>query len=552
MTPSNRELIQAWEKIVRGDTHAFADFVDQHKNLVASIAYSVTGELSSSEDIAQEAFLVAWQSREELSDTSKLVSWLSSIARNLAKQWVRQRSAKSWASDNLDEITISQDQPHPADRLISLEEQQLIWSVLEALPESYREVLILYYRENHSIANVASALEITEEAARQRLSRGRQLLRTEVERTVEIALAKSRPSARFTANVVSLLAISSNSTVGKFTAGAAASVIGKTTAQGTLLASTQTAATGAMLGAAGGLLGTLVGLAGAWVGIRLPQLMAPTMTERRLLEREGKIIWRILWIFLCVSFLSIGIALPFAGQRNVILFVVLGNVGLSLCFPLIFFIRGIKMNQQIKVIRQTVSPEQDPNPNWFKDRMGIAKPHGMARLRGRKVTSKSTLLGWPIYDFQVSDSDAAHSRAPALHAKGWIAVGDKATGFIALGGYARGVFAFGGFTIGLVSFGGIAMGLLSMGGLAVGMLTAGGLAVGHSAIGGCAVGWQAAGGGAFGVYSANGGLAIAGNIAEGGLAISRKYAVGGQAVAPEANTRSRLSIAAPLGSRNTW
>lgn len=74
---------------MQGDTREFAVFVDQNKNLVTSIAYSAIGDLSGSEDIAQETFLAAWQARQELRDPNKLVSWLSSIARNLAKQWVR-------------------------------------------------------------------------------------------------------------------------------------------------------------------------------------------------------------------------------------------------------------------------------------------------------------------------------------------------------------------------------------------------------------------------------------------------------------------------------
>jgi len=79
-------ITDRWQKIRAGDTHEYAAFVDQYKNLVTSIAYSCTGDLTGSEDIAQETFLVAWQSRHEVREPEKLVSWLSSIARNLARQ----------------------------------------------------------------------------------------------------------------------------------------------------------------------------------------------------------------------------------------------------------------------------------------------------------------------------------------------------------------------------------------------------------------------------------------------------------------------------------
>jgi zinc protease len=283
-------------------------------------------------------------------------------------------------------------------------------------------------------------------------------------------------------------------------------------------------------------LGAIGGLAGTWLGIRVPQLMAPTMTERRLLEREGRVIWRLALIFLFATLASVALTLWFAARPNAVMYAVLGNMAMGVAFAAICIIRGVRLNGQIKKIRREISPEQDPNPTWLKDRMGLANEPGKAKWVGRRATSKRQLLGWPIYDFQVSDPSSQQSSSDARHAKGWIAVGDKATGFVAIGHYARGIFAFGGRSLGVVSFGGVSMGLVSFGGVALGLLAIGGGAIGHSAIGGGAIGWQAAGGGAFGIYSANGGLAISGNIAEGGLAISWKYAVGGEARAPEANT----------------
>ena len=85
------------------------------------------------------------------------------------------------------------------------------------------------------------------------------------------------------------------------------------------------------------------------------------------------------------------------------------------------------------------------------------------------------------------------------HAKGFIAIGDKATGFIAIGGLARGVIAIGGCALGLISFGGVSLGaLLAVGGLAIGGVAFGGAAVGGVAMGGHASGFYACGGAAFG------------------------------------------------------
>jgi len=52
--------------------------------------------------------------------------------------------------------------------------------MLERIPATYREALILFYREEKSIERVAIELELSEEAVKQRLSRGRKLLQDEV------------------------------------------------------------------------------------------------------------------------------------------------------------------------------------------------------------------------------------------------------------------------------------------------------------------------------------------------------------------------------------
>jgi RNA polymerase sigma-70 factor (ECF subfamily) len=54
--PTDLELLQ---RTSRGDRDAFGRLVERHQSLVSSVAYSVVGDFSRSEDVAQEAFLAA-------------------------------------------------------------------------------------------------------------------------------------------------------------------------------------------------------------------------------------------------------------------------------------------------------------------------------------------------------------------------------------------------------------------------------------------------------------------------------------------------------------
>src|SRR6476620_4805043 len=81
-----------WQLVCQGSTHAFESLVRRHQSLVCSVAYSACGNLSLSEDVAQETFWTAWRQRASLEQPDRLKAWLCGIARNLAKNARRKAS----------------------------------------------------------------------------------------------------------------------------------------------------------------------------------------------------------------------------------------------------------------------------------------------------------------------------------------------------------------------------------------------------------------------------------------------------------------------------
>ena len=198
------ELVSA---CLAGDRTAFEQIIARYQSLVCSVAYSATGNLSLSEDLAQETFITAWQHLRDLREPLHIRAWLRGIARNLIGRTFRsQQREPSHRATPLDEITeLPAAEPLPSERTISREEADILWRALERIPDIYREPLILYYREHQSVAAVAGSLEISDEAVRQRLARGRKLLHEEVTLFVEGALEKTSPGTAFTQAVVAAL-----------------------------------------------------------------------------------------------------------------------------------------------------------------------------------------------------------------------------------------------------------------------------------------------------------------------------------------------------------
>lgn len=190
-----------------GSREAFGRIVQRYQATVCGLAYSATGSVSRSEDLAQETFVTAWQQLGNLREPGKLRGWLCGIARNLINAERRRlgREPAHQAGTLVDELPAGGDMP--STQAVSAEEQALLWREVGQLPESHREVLVLYYREERSVASVAAALNLSEEAVMQRLSRGRRLLHERMLVFVEEALTRTKPGRQFSVNVQMALPI---------------------------------------------------------------------------------------------------------------------------------------------------------------------------------------------------------------------------------------------------------------------------------------------------------------------------------------------------------
>ena len=197
MGRSDAELLEASR---RGERDAFGALIERYQGVVAAVSYSRTGDRALSEDVAQDTFIAAWRQIGQLREPGRLRAWLCGIARNLARK-ARRRSEREAPLDH----PLVFEGANPFDEAADAESERVVRDALMRVPDIYRDVLVLYYRDQRSARDVAAALGITEAAALQRLARGRQYLADGVTDLVERSLRTAHARRNLVAVVLAAL-----------------------------------------------------------------------------------------------------------------------------------------------------------------------------------------------------------------------------------------------------------------------------------------------------------------------------------------------------------
>jgi RNA polymerase sigma-70 factor, ECF subfamily len=162
-----------------GDQRAFRILVARHLNRVLSLARRMTGNVAEAEDVAQEAFLRAWQKASAWqAGEARFSTWLYRVVVNLCLDRRRRKTTTPLeaAGDPLD--------PAPSAELRLVEDQRtrIVAVALAALPDRQRAALVLSYYEELSNAAAAEILGVSVSALESLLVRARKALRAELER----------------------------------------------------------------------------------------------------------------------------------------------------------------------------------------------------------------------------------------------------------------------------------------------------------------------------------------------------------------------------------
>jgi len=445
-----------------GDRPAFGKIVTRYQRLLCSLAYSSLGNLSESEDVAQEAFVEAWNKLGSLREPEKLKSWLCGILRfKISHHHRREARQPTRRAGELNEADgLESGDEAIVDVVMKQEEQTLLWQALETVPETYRQTLILYYREHRSVEHVADELDLSEDAVKQRLSRGRKLLEEKMMKFVENALERSAPGPAFTTGVLATLATLAPPAKAAG-AGVTAVKVGSTFKWATIIT----------------FLATVSGLISSFFALRANLDQSRTRRERSAIVKVTATFIVVAMIFVAGMFgLRHLASQPYADAGYMAVF----SQMLVLSFILGY---GVMTARLLKSMRALRSAERLRRPDLF------TSPDDHPQSSKREYVSRLRFLGLPLVHAKFAMPEEGEKPAFA-----WVAVGDRAYGLLfAWGGFAVAPISVGIISCGIVTVGAVGFGLIAMGTVGIGLLAMGASAIGYKAYGSLsAMGWESA------------------------------------------------------------
>ena len=178
---NDRELV---ERARAGDHDAFEQLVQQYERKVYITAHRLMGIDADAMDASQEVFIRVSRFLDTFNAESSFSTWLSRITINVCKDMLRRRAVRAELPLELEDEEngtfvneISDSTYDPVEIYERAELRQVIRTGIDALPETYKQIILLRDIAGLSYEEIADTLQIEIGTVKSRLSRARERLR---------------------------------------------------------------------------------------------------------------------------------------------------------------------------------------------------------------------------------------------------------------------------------------------------------------------------------------------------------------------------------------
>jgi RNA polymerase sigma-70 factor (ECF subfamily) len=176
---TDSQVVQAF---LDGESRAFGELVDRYDKRLLNFVYRTVGDRERAQDLVQETFVRVYRHLHRFDQTKKFSTWIYTIASNLAKNELRNRSRnpmvlfqtikKNWEADHRP-LEWEDPKLRPDDLFRKRHLKELVENAVAQLPEHHRIVFVLRELEGKTYEDIAEITGCNLGTVKSRLNRAR-------------------------------------------------------------------------------------------------------------------------------------------------------------------------------------------------------------------------------------------------------------------------------------------------------------------------------------------------------------------------------------------
>jgi len=155
--------------------------MDEYGQQLLYLTYSYVGKREIAEDLTQEILVKCYQKLDQYQKKASLKSWIWSIAINHCKDYLRSWHYKHIVVSEEQIRNIPSHEKEVEKQVIQRYEDKELIHMVMSLPDTYREVIYLYYFEELSIKEIAYLTSVNQNTIKTRLKRAKEILKESLE-----------------------------------------------------------------------------------------------------------------------------------------------------------------------------------------------------------------------------------------------------------------------------------------------------------------------------------------------------------------------------------
>jgi RNA polymerase sigma-70 factor, ECF subfamily len=184
MELSDQQLI---EKFLEGNESAFEELVKRYLRPVYNFLYQLTNEPSALDDLTQVTFLKVWKNIKKFDPDKSFKTWIFTIAKNTAYDYFKKKKTIPFsnfidAEGNNKLDNISEDEILPLEILEKADAAKELESALSKISDQYRLILIMRYKDDLSLQEIAEILNLSFNTIKSQQQRALAALRQVIKR----------------------------------------------------------------------------------------------------------------------------------------------------------------------------------------------------------------------------------------------------------------------------------------------------------------------------------------------------------------------------------